>query len=69
MTDVSGLYPLQPSLVEGSYIKMLLRRVLSDRYRITQEIFQYHRVEMCMTFRVYMTDVTFRALHLLLMKG
>ena len=26
--------------------KMLMRRVLSDRYRITQENFQYHGVEM-----------------------
>ena len=39
MTDVSGLYPLQQSLVKGSYVKMLMRRVLSDRYRITQEKF------------------------------
>ena len=45
MTDVLGLYPLQQSLVIGSYVKMLVRRVLSDRYGITQEKLQYHRVE------------------------
>ena len=45
MYDVSGLYPSQQSLVNGSYIKMLVYRVLSDRYRITQEELQYHRVE------------------------
>ena len=28
----------------GSYVKLLVRRVLSDRYRIRQEKFQYHRV-------------------------
>ena len=32
---------------------MLVRMVLSDRYRITQGIFQCHGVAMCMTFRVY----------------
>ena len=31
MNDVSGLYPLQQSLEIGSYIKMLVCRVLSDR--------------------------------------
>ena len=45
MYDVLGLYPLQQSLVIGSYVKMLVRRVLSDRYRITQAKFQYQRVE------------------------
>ena len=45
MTDVSGLYPLQQSLVIGSYVKMLVRRVLSDRYSRTQYKFQYHGVE------------------------
>ena len=29
---------------------MLVRRVLSDRYRITQEQFQYHGVEIPMRF-------------------
>ena len=29
---------------------MLVREVLSDRYRIIQEQFQYHGVEICMTF-------------------
>ena len=28
-----------------NYVKMLMRRVLSDKYRITQEQFQCHRVE------------------------
>ena len=53
MTDVWGRYPLQQSLVIGSYVKMLVREVLSDRYRITQEQFQYQGVEICMTFRAY----------------
>ena len=44
MYDVSGLYLLQQSLEIGSYVKMLVRKVLSDRYRITQEKFQYHGV-------------------------
>ena len=30
---------------------MLVREVLSDRYRITQEKFQYQGVEILMTFR------------------
>ena len=34
---IQGLYPLQLSLVIESYVKILVRRVLSDRYRITQE--------------------------------
>ena len=46
MYDVSDLYPLQQSLIIESDVKMLVRRVLPDRYRITQEKFQYHRVEM-----------------------
>ena len=45
MYDSSSLYHLQQSLEIGSYAKMLVRRVLSERYRITQEQFQYHRVE------------------------
>ena len=45
MTEISGIYPLQQSLEIGSYVKMMVRRVLSDRYRITQEKLQYHRVE------------------------
>ena len=53
MTDVSGLYPLQKSLVIGSYVKMLVREVLSDRYRITQEQFQYQGVEISMMFQAY----------------
>ena len=40
MYHVSGLYPLQQWLVIGSYVKILVREVLSDRYRITQETFQ-----------------------------
>ena len=44
MHDVSGLYPVQQSLVKESYVEMLVRRVLSDRYRITQEKSQYHGV-------------------------
>ena len=52
MIDVSGYTLYRQSLVIGSYVKMMVRRVLSDRYRITQERFQYHRVEICMTFRV-----------------
>ena len=53
MYDVSGLYPAQQSLVIGSYAEMLMREVLSDRYRITQEKFQYRGVEICMTFQAY----------------
>ena len=37
MYDVSGLYLLQQSLAIESYVKMLMRRVLSDGYRITHE--------------------------------
>ena len=33
MTDVSGLYSLLDSLVIGSYVKMLVRRVLSDKIK------------------------------------
>ena len=32
-------------------MKILVREVLSDRYRITQEQFKYQGVEICMTFR------------------
>ena len=39
--DVSGVFPLQQSLQLGSYVKMLVRMVLLDRYRITQEQFQH----------------------------
>ena len=53
MYDVSGLFPLQPSLVIGSYVEMLVREALSDGYRIRQEQFQYHGVEICMMFRAY----------------
>ena len=45
INDISRLYPLQQSLVIRSYVKMLMRRVLPDRYRITPEQFQYHGVE------------------------
>ena len=45
INDVSGLYSLQQSLVIGSYVKMMVCRVLSDRYRIIQEQFQYQGVE------------------------
>ena len=50
MTDVLGLYHLQQSLVMVSYVRMLVCERLSDRYRITQEQFQYQGVEICMTF-------------------
>ena len=30
-----------------------MRRVLSNRYRITYEKFQYHGVEICTIFRVF----------------
>ena len=50
---VLRLYPLPQSLVIGSYIEMLMRRVLADRYRRTQEQFQYHGVEISMTFQAY----------------
>ena len=53
MYDVSGLYPLHQSLAIRSYVKMLVRRVLSDRYRIAQAKFQYQGVEICMTFQAY----------------
>ena len=52
INDVSGLYHLQQLLVIESYLKMLARRVLSDRYRTKQEKFQYQGVEIYMTFRV-----------------
>ena len=45
MYYVSGLYHLQQSQVIESYVKMLVRRVLSDRYRIKQEQFQHKGVE------------------------
>ena len=45
MYDDSGLYPLQYSLVIGGYLKMLVCKVLSDRYRITQEKSQCQGVE------------------------
>ena len=48
---VSGLYPLHQSLVIGSYVIMMVYEVLSDRYRRTQEEFQYQGVEICLTFR------------------
>ena len=51
MYDVSGLFPLQQSLVIGSYVKMMVRMVLSDRYRIIQEQFQHQGVEIQLTFR------------------
>ena len=53
MYDVAGLYPLQQSVGIGSYVEILVRRVLSDRYRITQEQFQYQGVEISMTFQIY----------------
>ena len=31
-------------IMKESCAKILVRRILSDRYRITQEKFQYHRV-------------------------
>ena len=37
MNKVSGLCSLQQSLEIGSYVKMLVREVLSDRYRIREE--------------------------------
>ena len=46
MTDVLGLCSLQQSLVIESYVKMLMRRVLSDRYRRTQEQFLHQRAEL-----------------------
>ena len=49
---VSGLYPLQHAVI-GSYVKMLVCEVLSDRYRIRQGQFQYQAIEILMTFRVY----------------
>ena len=52
INDVSGLYPLQQSLVIGSHVaKMLVRRVQSDKYKTTQEQFEYQGVEICMAFR------------------
>ena len=53
MYDVSGLYHLQQSLVIESYVKILVREVLSDRYGIPLEKFQYQEVEMLMTFLAY----------------
>ena len=51
--DVSGIFPLQQSLVIESYAKMLVREVLSDRYRIIQEQFQYQQLKILMTFRTF----------------
>ena len=34
-------------------VKLLVRRVLSDRYRIPHEKFQYQRVDILMMFQVY----------------
>ena len=45
MHDAWGLYPLQQSLIIRSYVKVMVREVLSDRYRTTQEQFQYQGVE------------------------
>ena len=61
MYDVSGLYLLQKSLELGSYVKMLMRRVLSDRYRITQDKFQFHRVEIydVWAYTLYQMPITF----------
>ena len=57
MFDVSGLYPLQ--LVIGSYVKTLVRRVLSDRYRMTQDKFQYHGVEIYDVLGLYPLSRTY----------
>ena len=46
-----GVFVLQSSLKNCA--KILVRRELSDRYRKTQEKFQYQGVELCVTFRVY----------------
>ena len=49
--DNSGLYPLQQPLLIGSYVKFWrVRYYRIDRYRITQEQFQYQGVQICMTF-------------------
>ena len=48
MYDVSGFYLLQQSLEIRSYVKMLVHKVLSARYRIAQEQFQHHWVEIFM---------------------
>ena len=53
INDVSGWYPLQQSLVIGSYVKMLVHEVPSDRCTITQERFQYQGVGILVTFRAY----------------
>ena len=37
MNEVSGLYPLQHSLVIGGFVKMMVREVPSDSYRVRQE--------------------------------
>ena len=51
MYDVSGLYLLQQSLVIRSYVKILVRGVLSERYTITQEQIQYQPVEILIMLR------------------
>ena len=44
MYEVSGLYPLQQSVVIGSYVKILVRMILLHRYKITQAKFKYQGV-------------------------
>ena len=45
INELSGLYSLQLSLEIGSFVKMLVRELILDRYRITQDKFMYQRAE------------------------
>ena len=45
--------PNFPTRITRTVHKVLMREVLSDRYRIIQEKFQYHGVLMWLTFRVF----------------
>ena len=62
MFDVSRIYPLQQSLVTGSCVKMLVRRVLSDRYRRTEESIQYQGVEIFRAFSATKVLLSTRAM-------
>ena len=53
-SDVLGyVYSSYSTSITRTVQKMLMRRVLSDIYRITQDKFQYHGVEISMSFRVF----------------
>ena len=59
ITEDTAIIPLAAiiylllTLLKRTMQKMLMRRVLSDRHKTTQEEFQYNGVELCMMFRAY----------------